>query len=109
MEKKTDYKQPRVSIRYTDEDFTQLKKAFARSSCSTIAGFVRKLSLSEPVEIITRNASFDAFVEGIVALRKEMAAIRQSGSLSPERQDELVRLHASIQDSINKIAEVCMP
>lgn len=109
MQKPADNKNPRIGIRYTDEEFTRLKKSFARSACHTIAGYVRKISLGEPVEIISRNASFDAFTEEIIQLRKEMSALRQNTQLPPDYHQLLTRLHEQIQTTIDKIATLCTP
>ncbi len=98
-----------VKVRYTVEEFTRLKKAFARSSCRTIAGYVRRLSLLQPVEILHRNASFDDFVGEIVRLRQEMAAIRELACWTPDQRARLLTLQTEIQSSIDKIAKQCMP
>ncbi len=65
-----------------------------------MASYVRKVSLEEPVEITVRNASFDAFIDEIMVLRKEMAACSK---------ESLVELHVEIKNKINKIVELCMP
>ncbi|HLZ88129.1 MAG TPA: hypothetical protein VKQ52_12835 [Puia sp.] len=109
MKKETSHKRGEVKVRYTAEDFIRVKKAFARSTCTTIAGYVRKISLGEPIEIITRNASFDTFIEEIVLLRKEMAVLRTQINLSPADQANLFRLHEHIQQTIDKIAALCTP
>lgn len=98
----------RLLILYTDDEYRQVKKNFARSTSRTLSSYVRKVSMEEPVEMIVRNASFDSFIAEIVELRMEMAAIRK-GALSPESEIELIRLQETIQQTITKIAELCMP
>jgi hypothetical protein len=90
----------RIIVLYTEEEFARVKKHFARSTSRTMAGYVRKVSLEEPVEITVRNASFDAFIDEIMVLRKEMAACSK---------ESLVELHVEIKNKINKIVELCMP
>jgi len=97
-----------VKVRYTPDEFTRLKKAFARSTCHTIASYVRRLSLEQPVEIVHRNASFDDFVGEIVRLREEMAAIRQLPGWTTEQRVRMIFLEAEIQSSVDKIAKLCM-
>src|SRR5262249_45154943 len=99
----------RVVVLYQDADFEALKKAFAKSNCRTISGYVRKVSLQQPVEIITRNASFDDLVQEIVSLRKELASVRQTFRTGSENEVRLLSLQEDIRDRINKIADLCMP
>lgn len=96
-------------ILYTEEEYRQVKKLFARSVCRTMSSYVRKVSMEEPVEMIVRNASFDAFIEEIVELRREMGAIRKAGWVTSATEARLVQLYGAIQEKINQIAELCMP
>ena len=98
----------RVSIFYTMKEFEELKKCWSKSTCRNIPNYIRKLSLEDPVEVLVRNASFDAFVEEIIQLRREMSRIRQL-PLTSERENQIIRLQDTIQTQINKIAELCMP
>ena len=95
-------------ILYSEEEYRLLKKNFARSVSRTMSSYVRKVSLEIPVEVIERNASFDSFIEEVVELRREMMAIRKMGGLSTETEIRLIRLHETIQEKINQIAELCM-
>ncbi|GGB23926.1 hypothetical protein [Puia dinghuensis] len=108
MQKPADYKRPEVRVRYSVEEFHRLKLGYARTTCNTLGGYVRKVSLGQPVEIVHRNKSFDDFVGEIVLLRKEMAALRQDHRLSPGEQAQLVLLHQKIQTTIDKIVQLCM-
>jgi hypothetical protein len=97
-----------VKVRYTPEEFIRLKKAFAKTTCRTIASYVRRLSLEQPVEITHRNASFDDFVSEAIRLREEMLAIRQLTVWTPDQLGRLIDLGSEIQSSIDKIARLCM-
>jgi len=108
MNHPTERKHPAVKVRYTADEFTRLKKAFARSTCHTIAGYVRRLSLEQPVEIVNRNASFDDFVGEVARLREEMSAIRQLPGWTTEQRVRLIFQEAEIQSSIDKISKLCM-
>lgn len=99
----------RVIVLYSDEEFEELRKIFARSICRTYGSFVRKVSLEEPVGMIVRNASFDGFIEEVILLRKAMMTIYQEGKWSPANQERLVQLHEKIQSVIEKIALLCTP
>jgi hypothetical protein len=109
MNNPTERKHTAVKVRYTAEEFIRLKKAFARSTCRTIAGYVRRISLQQPVEILQRNASFDEFIGEVICLRKEMASIRELSNWSTDHHARLLELQAGIQTSIDKIAKLCMP
>jgi hypothetical protein len=108
MQRPVNNKRPEIRVRYTAEEFARLKKAFIKSNCGTIGSYARRMSLGEPIEVISRNGSFDAFVEEIVLLRIEMAAIRKNDRLTTENQQTLVRLHQQIQQTIDKIARLCI-
>jgi hypothetical protein len=97
-----------VILLYNEEEYQRLKKIFSRSICKTVSRYVRKVSLEEPVEMLVRNASFDAFIEEIVELRKEMGLVRKL-TLTTERENNLIRIHDDIRIKINKIVELCMP
>jgi hypothetical protein len=107
MQKPVNNQRPELRLRYSSEEFTRLKKAFARTAYNQIGTYARKMTLGEPIAIIQRNGSFDAFIEEIVLLRKEMTATRNAG-LSAGNQLVLVRLQERIQQAIDKIANLCM-
>ncbi|HXB06796.1 MAG TPA: hypothetical protein VNW04_06765 [Puia sp.] len=109
MQKPVNNKRPELRVRYSPEEFARLKKAFARTAYNQIGTYARKMTLGEPIEIVQRNGSFDAFVEEIGLLRKELAAIRQEGGWSSEHQQQLILLQQQIQALINKIVLLCMP
>jgi hypothetical protein len=108
MQKSVNNKRPDIRVRYSPEEFLRLKKAFARTAYNQIGTYARKMTLQEPIEIVTRNGSFDAFIEEIILLRKEMAAIRSGVQWSPENQETLIRLQQQIQVILEKIATLCM-
>jgi hypothetical protein len=97
----------RLILLYNEDEFKRLKLLFARSLCHSIAGYVRKVSLEDPVEIAVRNESFDAFIEEIIQLRKEMAAVRKEAAFEPGLE-KIIQLQEDIKGIINKIAELCM-
>src|SRR5258708_3977145 len=99
----------RLLILYTEEEYQEVKKQFARSTSRTLSSYVRQVSMGEPEEMIVRNASFDFLMGEIVELRMEMTAIRKDIPLPREGEARLIKLHENIQQLINKIAELCMP
>jgi hypothetical protein len=103
-----DKRTERIVLLFNPEEFTKLKKLYARSASKTPSRYVRKVSLEEPVEIVVRNLSFDAFVEEVIRLRRELGLIRTK-PLSRQTEEVIVRLHENIRININKIADLCMP
>jgi len=97
----------RVLVLYSREEFSDLKKHFVRSTSKTISNYVRNVSLQEPVEIVHRDLSFDGFVEEIVLLRKQLSSIRGL-QLTPEGEQQIIRLHEEIRFKIYQIADLCM-
>lgn len=103
------FRKERVIVLYSDEEFEALRKLYARSTTRSYSSYVRKVSLEEPVGIVTRNGSFDAFIEEIIVMRKAMMEIYREGKWSPANQERLVILHQEIKLVIDKIAELCTP
>jgi len=98
-----------VLVLYSEEEFEALREKYARSTSRTFSHYVRKVSIEEPVAMVVRNGSFDAFVEEIIVLRKVMLQIRADGEWSSANQERLVQLHQEIKSVIDKIAALCMP
>jgi hypothetical protein len=99
----------RVIVLYSEDEFEALRKLYARSTSRTFSAYVRRISLEEPVNIITRNESFDGFVAEIIVLRKVMTDIYQEGRWSSIEQGQLVQIHEEIKSLINKISMLCTP
>lgn len=108
MQKPVNNQRPELRVRYSPEEFARLKKAFARTGYNQIGTYARMMTLGEPIEIVQRNGSFDAFIEEIAQLRKEMAMIRNEAGSSPESLDRIIALHQQIQTAIDKIVQLCM-
>jgi hypothetical protein len=104
-----DKREARVVVLYTPKEYSWLKEQFARSTCHTVSGYIRKVSLENPVEIAVRNVSFDEFVGEIIQLQKEMDSIRKETPFTHEQLERLIRLHGDIKSNTNKIVELCMP
>jgi hypothetical protein len=98
-----------VIVLYSDEEFEALRKNYARSTSRTFSHYVRNVSLQEPVGMIIRNGSFDAFIDEVIVLRKTMMEIFREGKWSPANQERLIQLHQDIKLIIDKIALLCTP
>ena len=103
------FRSQRVIVLFSDEEFEVLRQWFARSTSRTIAAYVRTVSLQEPIGIITRNGSFDAFIEEVITLRKTLAEVYHQGKWTPANQERLIGLHQEIKLVIDKIADLCTP
>ena|SRR6185312_15975504 len=99
----------RVIVLYSDEEFEELRKKYARSTSRSFSHYVRKVSLEEPVGMIVRNGSFDAFIEEVIVLRKAMVEVFREGKWSSANQERLVQIHQEIKLIIDKIAALCTP
>lgn len=97
----------RVLVLYSQEEFSQLKKHFATSTSRSVSNYVRNVSLQVPVEVVHRNQSFDDFVEELVILRKELSSVRQL-PLTPEIEQQIIRIHEDIRNKTYQIADLCM-
>jgi len=97
----------RLLVLYTDEEFNQVEKHFARSTSNTLGNYVRDVSLQVPVEVVHRNQSFDDFVEELILLRKELSSIRQL-PLTPGTEQQIIHLHEEIRNKTYQIADLCI-
>ncbi len=104
---KKDHRNKKREVYYSQSELEQLQKDFAQSSCKTVSQYIRHLSLKSPFDIY-RNSSFDAFVEEMILLRKEMEDIVKKISLTTENQLRLLQIHEEIKLSINKMIDLCM-
>ena len=96
-----------AQITYTEKEWIQLQNDFAQSSCTRLTQYLRDLTLKAPFDIY-RNRSFDAFVEEISQLRKEMQEIAAQKPLTGLNEFRLLHLHKEIKESINKLIDLCM-
>jgi len=97
----------RVLVLFTDEEFSQVKKHFGRSTSNTLGNYIRDVSLQVPIQVVHRNLSFDGFVEELVLLRKELSSIRQL-PLTPAIGQQIIRLHEDIRNKTYQIVDLCM-
>ncbi|MES2331222.1 MAG: hypothetical protein V4539_16575 [Bacteroidota bacterium] len=67
-----------VNVRMNQEEFEKLETNRKKTTERNNSDYIRKIAFNEPVKILTRNASQDAFTEEIILLRKELNAIGQN-------------------------------
>jgi len=70
-----DNRNRKVTVRFTDTEYNQLKKKFQNSVGSQASHYIRSIVLEKPVLIKYRNDSLDRFMEEIILLRQELNAI----------------------------------
>lgn len=64
-----------VQARLTPEEYRQLQRKFAKTTCHKLSDFVRRALLDKPVTVKMRNQSLDDFMAEMIALRHELNAI----------------------------------
>ncbi|MBN8720506.1 MAG: hypothetical protein J0H85_13725 [Sediminibacterium magnilacihabitans] len=67
-----------VNVRMTQQEFQTLQANRKKTLDRTNSDYIRKLVLGQPVKILTRDASVDAFTNEIIQLRKELNALGQN-------------------------------
>lgn len=67
-----------VNVRMTQKEFQQLEANRKKSTCRTNSDYLRQIATNQPVKILTRDASLDAFTAEIIFLRKELNALGQN-------------------------------
>ena len=68
-----------VGIGLRPKDYEQVQKAFANTTCHTLAEYCRKIILGKPIVVIYRDRSFDDFTEACIQLRKDLEVILAKG------------------------------
>lgn len=97
-----------LRLYYTAEEYAQLKQLAAKCCHRTLSSYVRRTSLEKPVVVLLHNASFDRFIDEIIVLRKELAAMKERVEWSTQQKERMVQIQEEIRALINKIATLCM-
>lgn len=75
MENPINNKNHRITIRLTEGESEQLKKAWKNSSDLHLSSYIRKVLLDKPIKVFTYDRSRDHFMEEAVLLRRELSAL----------------------------------
>ena len=90
------------------EDLERLQRETKSSTCRTLSAYCRKLLLGKAVTVFYRNQSFDAFIEEVVALRKELEVLRQTLPFTMDAEVRIIAFQEGIKKCIHKIYDhVC--
>lgn len=65
----------KVTIRFTPTEYTKLYTAFQQTTKRKISEYFRAVLLEKPVVVYTRSRSLDAFINEMIRLRQELAAV----------------------------------
>ena len=65
----------RITIRLKETEFIQLDAQFRKTTCRKFSDYLRKIMLAQPITILYRNASADAFLTEMIVLKNELSAI----------------------------------
>jgi len=76
MSKSNDHKKTVwLHIRLSPAESAKITAWYQKSTSRNLSSFVRKVLLNKPVTIISRNRSFDDFIQESIQLRNELSAI----------------------------------
>lgn len=75
MKKKKPRRNRWLTIRVSQDEEAALLKLCGKTTCRSLSEYGRNVLLQEPVVVLFRNASADAFLEEMVLLKKELNAI----------------------------------
>ena len=64
-----------ISLRVKPEEYAQIQRHFASSTCRKLSDYARKVLMNKPVVIRYRNQSADEFLSGMIQLKKELNSI----------------------------------
>jgi hypothetical protein len=65
----------KVTVRFTPKEYTKLYTAFQQTTKRKLSEYFRAVLLEKPVVVYTRSRSLDAFINEMIRLRQELAAV----------------------------------
>ena len=68
-----------LGIHFSETDYQHLVDAFKLTTCRTMAEYLRKRVLNEPITVFYRNKSLDDFTETAISFNKKADAILKKG------------------------------
>jgi hypothetical protein len=64
----------KITVRFQEDEYAYMERQLKKSTCHKLSEYIRKVLLQEPVTIIYRSASADAFLTEMNGLKKELSA-----------------------------------
>lgn len=64
-----------ISFRVKPDEYESIHRHYKNSTCQKLSEYARKVLLNKPVNIRYRNESADAFLQEMLAIKKELNAI----------------------------------
>ncbi len=74
-QKKENVRSKWIVIRMNNEEISKLNNLRKKTTIKSRSSYIRKVALQEPVTILYRNKSADAFLEEMIILKRELHAI----------------------------------
>ncbi|MFH7002091.1 plasmid mobilization protein [Flavobacterium bizetiae] len=75
MKKEKSNRNRNVTLRFTMQEYSQLKDKFTASTCHGLSEFIRKHLFTKPIVTTYRNLSLDDLMEETIVLTNELTAI----------------------------------
>lgn len=103
-----------VCVKMNSADYLRLKDRYAKTTCRTLAEYLRKIILLEPVTINHRDASLDELVNELSLTRRHLADAVQAFQLSAQKISATtagkalihrLKEHESDRDHVAKLIE----
>ncbi len=69
------FRNKRVTIRFTQEEFNKLHAAYSKTTCKHFNIYLRSILLHKTVTVRNRNASLDDIMPVLVLLKDELNAV----------------------------------
>jgi len=70
-----DLKTRKVTVRFTQKEYTKLEAKFRKTTSPQLSHYVRNVILEKPVTVKYRNESLDVLMEELIILKQELNAI----------------------------------
>ena len=97
-----------VGVRFSVEEYEQLKTKFHSTTSRQLSDYIRRILLNKKVTVFTRNKSLDEFMAEMILLRKEMNAIGNNFNQAVKKLNAFqdffeIKIWLSVYDSSRKI------
>jgi len=100
-------KEKAVQCWMTIEDHEKFVAGYKNTTYRSMGEYARKLLLGIPPTVIYRNRSLDDLIEAMALLRRDLAALLLTASLTVAEKEGLSRKVTNLEDLLTKISEQC--
>ncbi|TDH17781.1 plasmid mobilization relaxosome protein MobC [Segetibacter sp. 3557_3] len=82
-----------ISFRVQPEEYNQIHKHFASTTCRKLSDYARRVLLQKPVVVRYRNQSADEFLSAMIPLKNDLNALGNNFNQAVKKLHTLSQIH----------------